>query len=371
MKFKKQEEQEIVNMFLRACKIDNPSGNEEKIAHWVAQELESLDIEPIIDDAYNVFFSIPGKGEPIFLNAHLDSVQPCEDKVPHFDGKTFFSRGETILGADNLEGVTIILSAINYLKTHGIAHRPLDIILTTGEEVGGDGIKQFDFSQVCAKAGVVLDSASPVGSIVIKAPSKYNFQIIIEGVPGHGGHSKKAFSAIKVMADLVNGLPIGQVDDNTKLNIGRIEGGRAINTIPGLVKVDGAIHALGDGEIRGENKDCEKVVKIIEKEIARVEKKYSKSKVKFAFEIVRYGYEFSPADPFIGEISEAIKKAKITPKKVHSFGTSDANTFNCSGYKGLLLGTGAKNLHTTEESVDLEDMLKLLEITINLCKITK
>ena len=273
MKFTKQEKLEIINMFLRVCKIDNPSGNEEKIAHCIAQELESLEVTPVIDDHFNMFFHVPGKGTPLLLNAHLDSVQPCEDKVPHFDGKTFYSRGETILSADNLEGVTAILSAINYLRAHGIEHRPLDILFTTGEEIGGTGIKHFDFSQISAKTGIVLDSASPVGSIVMKSPSKYNFQLVIEGVPGHGGHSKKAFSAIKIMADLINGLPLGQIDDYTKLNIGRVEGGKAINTIPGLVKVDGAIHALGDGEIRGENKDCEKVIKLIEKEIARVEKK--------------------------------------------------------------------------------------------------
>ena len=147
MKLTKENIQELTFRFLEACSIDNPSGNEKEIAEWVLQEIEPLSLKPIIDEHNNIFFHIPGKGEPVFLNAHLDSVQPCINKVPNFNGTTFASKGETVLGADDLAGVVTIITAIKYLKKHKVKHKPLDILFTSMEEIGGKGVKSFDFSQ--------------------------------------------------------------------------------------------------------------------------------------------------------------------------------------------------------------------------------
>ena len=119
-------------------RIDSPSKKEENMSKAVAAKLDALNINHHTDEFFNVTARKPGRGDPIYLCAHLDAVMPCLGKDPQCDGEYLYSNGKTILAGDDLVGVTAILMLLEHLKdTHD--HRTLEIIFTTQEEIGGGG----------------------------------------------------------------------------------------------------------------------------------------------------------------------------------------------------------------------------------------
>jgi len=371
MPLNKIETEQLKKLFIECCKIDNPSKKEEKIADWINKKIKKLGFKTRIDKNNNVFFAIKGQKEKesLLLNAHLDGVQPCIGKEPMFDGKKFYSKKETILGADNATGLISILFALEYLKKNKIKHKPLEILFTTMEEIGGIGIKNFNFSIVNSNEAVTIDSLANVGSIVTKSPSKYNFSISFEGISIHGQGADKGISAIKMMAELISSLPIGKVKENVFLNIGIIKGGKSLNTVAGKANIEGNFKIHSEGEIRAEkNNDAKTLIDTIYKKIERLEKKYKKGSIKFICKLNRPSYNFSSEDTHLKNIKKAINRTDIKSKEIESFGVSDANTLNSMGVKTFLLGTGVKNAHTTKETVTLKSLVKLTEIVIELCK---
>jgi tripeptide aminopeptidase len=348
-------------LFLEACAIDNASEKEDLIAIWVKKQIGKIGYRASIDKNNNVFFRISGKGIPLLLHAHLDSVQPAESVQPHFENGIFTSYSNTILGADDLAGVTAILTAVQYLKKTKKIHRPLDILFTTGEEIGGVGLKHFDLAKITAREGISADGNWPVGSIIKRAPAKYNFSLIFHGKGGHGKLAADNVSAIDLMAKLISTLPIGRVNSHTLLNIGTVIGGTAINAIPESAKATGEIRSSKIG-------DCEKLISRIKKTIEKIELNCPKGKIEFKYAMERDYYHFDYRDEIITTVKRAICIAKIKPRLIESFGVSDANTLNAMGLKIVLIGTGVRDAHTVNESIKLTDLIKLTEIVINFCR---
>ena len=365
----KVEIEKLKKDFMGGCIIRRPSGSEDNIVNWVVTYLKLLKIKSETDSQKNLFFRLNGEGEPFLLNAHLDTVQPCESIVSSFNRGLFTSAGNTILGADNFAGIIAILAAVFHLREKKISHRPLEIIFSSMEEIGGLGIKKFDFSKISAKEGIVPDAVVPVGTYITNTPTKYNFSFTFKGLPIHGKFVMKGVSAIQVMADLIHILPVGEVNKNIFINFGTLKGGSAVNTVAGEAIADGYFKILTEGEIRGEKKNiCEKVITLIKNKIREVKKRHPRAEIEFDYFLNRPGYAFSREDPLIKTLRTAIREVGIEPKEKESLGVSDANTLNAVGVKSVLIGTGVQNAHTVNESIYLEDLVNLTEVILNLVK---
>jgi tripeptide aminopeptidase len=114
------DEKEIVDLFCQLAAVDAPSLQERAMANRVRQYLENLDLSVQEDQAGlaiggncgNLLCRIPGNtGElPLLFSTHLDTVQPCQDKkIIITQDRVIQTDGSTILGADDLAGVTAIL----------------------------------------------------------------------------------------------------------------------------------------------------------------------------------------------------------------------------------------------------------------------
>ena len=365
----KSEIEKLKCNFMEGCAIYRPSGDEGKIAEWVKDYLRQLKIKSELDEQKNLFCKVDGEGEPLLLSAHLDVVPPCDGIIPDFKKGIFSSASDTVLGADDFAGVITILAAISHLRSNKISHRPLEILFTSMEEVGGLGVKKFDFSKISAQEGIVPDSITSVGTYITHAPTKYNFSLTFKGLPVHGQFVMKGVSAIQVMADLLHALPVGEMSKNTFLNIGTLQGGSALNTVAGNAKAEGYFKIFAEGEIRGEQKNiCEKAINLIQNKISETQKKHPRATIDFDYSLNRPGYVFLREDPLIQKLRRAIRETGLDPKEKTSFGVSDANTLNAVGVKSVLIGTGAKNVHTIDESISLKDLVKLTELILNLVR---
>lgn len=117
-----------------------------------------------------------GKKSPVLLAAHMDTVMPAYGKKAVFaeDG-TVKSDGTTVLGADDLAGVTEIYHAMKYLKENQITHRDTELLFTVGEELYCKGAKAFDYGRIKSKSAYVLDLSGRIGDAAYAAPTILSF----------------------------------------------------------------------------------------------------------------------------------------------------------------------------------------------------
>lgn len=356
----KTETENLKKDLLAIFSIDNETGNEEHVVEWIKKftQKNKLTSRTKTDKIKNLFFKIPGEGEPVLFCTHTDSVPPATNKKPNFYKGRFTSDGTTVLSADSLAGVITILHAAYLLKKHKISHRPLEILFTSQEEISGIGVANFDFRQIKSKEAILPDLAKPVGYVITQAPTKYTFKLTFHGVSGHIRNIEESLSAIKVMADFLQNFSIGKVDRHTILNIGTVQGGTAVNIVPDKVEMTGEIRSFRD-------ENCAKYITKIQNRIEHAEKKFPLTKVDFEYKKMRSGYAIDPNSPFLDKYKKIIKSKRLSFRTEQSVGVSDASILNTKGINTLLVGIGQMNPHTTRESINLDQVVKMTEVLID------
>ena len=344
--------QRLVKTFLDLVKIDSPSGEEEKIAKEVAKRLKALGAKVEFDGYGNVIGKIPGKGEPILLNAHLDTVEPGRNIKPIIDKDRIKSDGTTVLGADPKAGVSIILETLSSLAEDKTSHIPLEIVFTRGEESGLFGALNLDYSKITAKRGVTIDGEEAVHNINISAPGYNRVDVLITGRSAHAGtEPEKGISAIHIASRIISQLKLGRIDHETTANIGIIEGGSAVNAVPERARFR--------GEVRSRNlKKLEKHTRHFQNVFKQVMAKFPEAKVEIDIQREFNPYLFNKDHRVIIHMSKTLSQLKITPKLVHSGGGTDVNIFHTHGIEAIVVGGCFYNAHTTREYAVIPQMVQ-------------
>ena len=213
------DEKRIADFFAELVSIDSPSLEEREMADTLKAKFAEIGVnftedhtqEQTGSNAGNLFARIPGSidGAPVLFAAHMDTVEPAKGKkaVFHDDG-TVTSDGTTVLGADDLAGVTAIYEAVRHITEAGAPHRPIEILISTGEELYCKGANAFDYSQVQAKEAYVLDLSGAIGAAAYAAPTLVSFKAEIQGKADHAGfHPEDGINSIQAAARAVAQLP--------------------------------------------------------------------------------------------------------------------------------------------------------------------
>ena len=166
------------------------------------------------------------------------------------------NRHDAVLGADNKAAVATILGAVRAMRSRSVG---VELLFTTHEEDGLLGAHAFDRSRLRAEMGFVFDHATPIGEVIVAAPTYQKVEARFRGVAAHAGiRPEDGKSAIEAAARFVDRVPLGRLDDETTANAGRIEGGGATNVVPDscLVELEARSHRPrprgggGDGDGR-------------------------------------------------------------------------------------------------------------------------
>jgi Di- and tripeptidases len=140
----------------------------------------------------------------------------------------------------------------------------------------------------------------------------------------------------------------------TTVNVGLLQSGTSINTIPELTQLK--------GEVRSYQKSLfEKNLKNIKEKAYFFAKKYQ-LKIKFKTDGFCPGYQLKKNDPLIKIVNQKIKQVGLKPKFYSYSGISDANILNDKGIKTVVLSDGVENPHTTQEKISLESLEKMEKI---------
>jgi tripeptide aminopeptidase len=361
----------LADRFIEMCRVNTPARREAELVGLVQARLERLGLECVRDEANaatggdsgNLIATLPATAEalPLFFSCHFDTVEPNPGlKVVMEDG-LIRSDGSTILGADDKAGMAPLLEAIEYLVTSGEPHGLIQLVLTVSEEVGLLGAHNLDRSLVRARHGYVLDTGPPVGSIVYTAPTQDTLEIAIEGRPAHAGFEpERGISAIEIAADAIVHMHLGRIDHETTANVGIIQGGSATNVV--------CPHVTMWAEARSRNP--EKLRFQVEHMRFALTNSAAARGGRVQVKVMRQyeTYRLEPSDSVIVLASEAAARLGLEVKLREAGGGSDANVFNTYGWQTCVLGTGMRNIHTHEECVHVDDLVRLAEWVVEICR---
>lgn len=358
-------------------RIDSVSLHEGEIMAWLKPALEALGAGVAFDDAGkalggesgNLIARLPGSlpGPPLLICAHVDTVEPGCGVIPIFENGVFRSSGNTILGADDKSAVAVILETLAVLFEDGIPHVPLEIILTVAEEIGLLGAKSLDFNMVSARSGYVLDAWDPDGLITC-APCANRITFVVKGKSAHAGSSpEKGINAIAAASRAIAGLNLGRVDFETTCNVGVIEGGSATNIVPDRVLIKAEARSHDEGKLAQVTTVMQDAFKRAVAETNRmIPPEVGAASVDINIENDYQSMKIPDDHPVVKAAVAAGASLGRTVITKTSGGGSDANVFFSKGIPAAILGCGMKDVHTTRETVTLDDMVKSAELLLRI-----
>jgi tripeptide aminopeptidase len=364
------EDQRMLDRFARLCEIPSPTGEEREVADAVLEELREFGVDiaedasatPARAGAGNLIARVPGREDRwLSFFAHLDTVPHDGPVEVAREGGTFRSAGDTILGADNKAAVTVLMELAIRNRAEP-APLGLELVFTVAEEDGLRGAKELDISSLRAPFGYVLDHATPIGEVIVAAPT---YKRLIAEFRGHEAHAginpEDGHSAIVAAAVAIAEMKLGRLDEETTANIGMIEGGTASNVVAGHCRILGEARSVnGERAATTIGEMVDACTWGASQQGCDVDAQVS--------EMFR-GYRLDPKAEPVRIASEALRAAGHEPELVATGGGSDANALVASGYDAVLLANGTEANHTPQELVTegaIVEMLRVCEAAIEL-----
>jgi tripeptide aminopeptidase len=351
---------------LDLVRIDSLSRQEGSIARHVTADLEALGATVEFDEADravggevgNLIAHLPGtaEAEPLLLCAHLDTVEPGVGVRPIVEGDVIRSDGRTVLGGDDKSGVAIVVECARVCREEQRPHPPLEIVLTVCEEVGLLGSRHLDLARIRARRGFVFDSDA-AGFVFTRAPGTTHVEFTIRGRAAHAGMAPEAgVSAIAVAAEAISRMRLGRIDEETTANLGTIRGGRAINIVPDEVRVRGEARSHDPARLAAQ---CTHMRDCFEAAAHR-----AGARVESAFESMYEPMHVQDDAPIMRLLRMAAASIGRPITAAGMGGGCDANVLNQRGLEVVNLGTGMREIHTTNEWLKVSDMVTAAEVTL-------
>jgi tripeptide aminopeptidase len=340
----------LIERFFEFVRIDSESGDEKAFLVHLAQVLQEVLGADCRQDSYgNLIARIPAKqipkeAPPLLFACHADTVKPGKGIEPVVIDGAIRSQGSTILGADDKAGIAQLIEALLTASQHP----PIEFVVSREEEIGLVGARNLDTSVLQAREGFVLDMDS-LDAVVVGGPTHVLLDVAIYGKAAHAAmEPEKGVSAIEAAACAICKMSLGRLDEETTANVGIIEGGQIRNGIPEKVELKAECRSLNHErclQIAGEMTEhfeaaAQEVgaTATVNREVA-----YKASSVSEDARVVRWA-------------QEAITDAGLTPNVQTICGGTDASIYNERGIETVVIGTGVKAEHSTDEHVLLSDM---------------
>ncbi|MDY0401860.1 M20 family metallopeptidase [Sulfurovum sp.] len=180
----------------------------------------------------HLHFTVPStEGKRLLLLGHLDTVFPPGT----FEG---FREDEAwIYGpgvCDMKGGNYVALQALRNIREKFGTLRNIDLLLVSDEETGSDDSKHLSSELAGAyDYCMVFEAAGPNDEVVIGRKGVGTFFIDIEGIAAHAGNHYKdgADANLEAAEKLGRLVALTDLDKETTVNVGKIEGGIGANTI--------------------------------------------------------------------------------------------------------------------------------------------
>ena len=249
-------EEQLANWQLELANIPAPPFGEAQRADWLRGRLRELGLNDVrLDEIGNVVAVRPGRSRQryVAISAHLDTVFPAGTQLKVYrDGKRLFGPGIS----DNGAGVIAILALAAALREADVqTSTSLLLIGNVGEEGEGDlrGMRHL-FSNPHWKENIaytlVLDGAG-TDTVVAEALGSRRYEVTVRGPGGHSWSDFGTLNPIIVLARAIEKFSQTRVPTTPKttFNIGVIQGGTSVNSIPESASMRVDIRSTSSSEI--------------------------------------------------------------------------------------------------------------------------
>jgi acetylornithine deacetylase/succinyl-diaminopimelate desuccinylase-like protein len=226
------------------CEIPAPPFKEKARGEEYAKRLSAHGLIDVrIDSEGNVISRWPGSKSPkplIVLSAHLDTVFPeGMDVTVKRDGEKLRGLGM----GDDCRGLASVLSVARAFQQHKAQFNgTILFVATVGEEGQGDlrGVRHLFTRELKGQVDAFISVDGTGLSMVTRAVGSNRYLVTYKG---RGGHSYGAFGMPNPAHAM--GRAIARIADiqvpaspKTTFNIGRVEGGTSVNSVPISVSME-------------------------------------------------------------------------------------------------------------------------------------
>lgn len=268
--------------------------------------------------------------------------------------------------ADMKGGILIMLTALTLFErlpfTKNIGWQ---VLLTPDEEIGSPSSEAlYRHAAKEANIGLVFEPAFPDGNLVSERKGSANFLVIAKGRAAHAGRDFHAGrSAIVALAHyIVLAHELNARYPNATLNIGKIEGGEAANTVPDLASCHINIRANSSFELNQISGELQHLTKKAVLAVAAAEDGITLT----AYSLARR--EPKPFDQAALSLFETVKQCgealSLDINWRESGGVCDGNILSEEGLPTVdTLGAVGGNLHTSNEYIEIKSLKERAQLT--------
>jgi len=238
--------EDIQHFSSRLIDIPSITGNETKIAYFLRDYLSekgmSVNLMPVISDRFNVYATF--SDDPvILLTTHMDTVAPFFPA--RIDNGSLYGRG-------SCDAKGIIASMIYaLLGLEDNFKKNVGLLFVVGEEVDSIGAKTA--AKNSAQPKFLINGEPTENKLVHAQKGTYLFEVTAKGKSAHSGYPEYGLSAIHIMLQYLDRLqkhtwPENKTLGKTLLNIGKINGGDAINSLASSARAECCIRIVSSAE---------------------------------------------------------------------------------------------------------------------------
>ena len=246
----------VFDFFEEICSIPHGSRNEKLISDYLVNFAKERGLKYIQDEVNNVIIFQEGTcgyedHAPVILQGHMDMVCEKDASCPidmaaegldvTHDGHNVFAKGTTLGGDDGIA----VAYALALLDDTTIAHPPLEVVITTDEEVGMLGAAKIDLSMLKGRTLINIDSedegiftvscaggARATITLPEERRSVYGpcIRLTVDGLKG--GHSGVEINQNRANANKIMGEFMSRIQALMPLCLTSFSGGSKDNAIP-------------------------------------------------------------------------------------------------------------------------------------------
>jgi acetylornithine deacetylase/succinyl-diaminopimelate desuccinylase-like protein len=393
-------ERDIADFQLAITAIPAPPFAEQTRAFWLSERLQPFGLTATIDAVGNLLAARPGGGQHppavgecggetkapavVAVSAHLDTVFPASTLL---SAAVVQREQNRLIGpgiSDNGCGLAALWALAAALHEVAIVtSAPLLFVANVGEEGEGNlrGIRHL-YRACLASHSTAADDLAPRlaclialdgagnGNIISQALGSRRFEIDITGPGGHSWSDHGAPNPIVAAALAVEALFRIPLPSNprTTLNVGTIEGGTSVNTIPerATLKVD-----LRSADPRRLDDLEQQLRRVVADACAEAESRAPQPHARLSHSITKIGErpagELPASSPLLAAIRAVDAQLGIQSQLLRA--STDANVPLSLGLEAISLGGGgtgggAHTLHEWYEPAGREQALKRLTLLI-------
>ena len=238
----------LIDRQMELVAIPAPPFGEQARSEWATERFKEIGLENVqVDGIGNVHGFIPAAqlppestGHIVVISAHIDTVFPAGTELrpilTHGDGANRLAAPGACDNAAGVIGMLAIAQAMVDAKVR--LPVPILVLANVGEEGEGDlrGVRYFYEQRSLAgrvAAHIVLDGAG-ADSAVSQALGSRRFQVSIKGPGGHSFTDAGTPNPILALASALATVARTPLPEKptTTLNIGTVQGGTSVNSIP-------------------------------------------------------------------------------------------------------------------------------------------